>query len=486
MFRTPRLLVVLVMGLLLAPALFSPRMSAVADGPTVPIRDLAFPFDVPILVGETVIWVNEEESLPHDVTSGLPGQPGAGELFRSPLFPPGEAFSFTFTEVGIYDYFCAIHPNMRGTVTVTEGDPLASAPVRLADRLVAAPFEQSALGLLQPRATVVASGLLNPRGFTFAPDGALVVAESGAAPPGAPFIPIPPPPDAAPLTTKTGRISRFDLATGQRTTMSDGLPSSVFLLGDTLGPASVAFLGSDLYVAIAAGPVHGWPFFPSGVYRVNPDGTVRLVGNTDAFNLRNPVAFIAPDEEISNPYDMIAGQDGVWVSDGNVNQVYRITPAGAVSRVADLSTGHPVTTGIARAPDGALIAVELTAAPFVQGSGRILRIGMDGQVTTLFRGTTAATGVAVASDGTIYVVEYSISLGQPPFFQPGSGRVARLTPDGRLETVVGNLASPTMARIGPDRALYVTNFSTNADNGEGQILRVDVGAAPAPVQMPVR
>src|SRR5215218_2135598 len=69
---------------------------------------------------------------------------------------------------------------------------------------------------LPPNATVVASGLLNPRGFTFAPDGALVVAESGSPPAG--FMPLngPPTPMFRPGTTTTGRVSRIDLMSGQR------------------------------------------------------------------------------------------------------------------------------------------------------------------------------------------------------------------------------------------------------------------------------
>jgi hypothetical protein len=332
-----------------------------------------------------------------------------------------------------------------------------------------------ASGLLaQPAgATVVASGLVNPRGFTFAPDGALVVAESGSPVPGFQPVGLPPPPDFHFGVNKTGRVSRVDLATGARTTLVDGLPSATDFLGATLGPTSVAYLGSDLYVAISAGPVHGWPYFPSGAYRVGANGAARLVGNVDAFNLRNPAAFVPPDEEISNPYDMISADGALWMTDGNVNQVVRVAPDGQVARFADLSVGHPVTTGIARLPDGALVVAELTAVPFVQGAGRITRIGPDGQTSELFRGTTAATGVAVAGDGTIYVVEHSISLGQPPFLQPGTGRVARVTASG-LETVVGNLTFPTVARIGPDGALYVANFSVGGDSGEGQILRVDL------------
>jgi plastocyanin len=439
---------------------------AVAEGPTVSIRNFAFPLELAVQPGEAVTWVNEDGAVPHNVVAGSPGSPNTGQAFASPVLQAGQTFTFTFEQPGTFDYFCSLHPNMRGAVVVKAAS--ATAP---AGSLASRPAAQAA-----PPAgtTVVAAGLLNPRGFTFAPDGALVVAESGSAVPGFQPVGVPAPPDFRPPTTKTGRISRFALATGERTTLADNLNSTTYLLGDTLGPSSVAYLGSDLYVSIAAGPVHGWPFFPSGVYRVNPDGTVRLAGNTDAFNLRNPVALVPPDEEISNPYDMVAGDGALVVSDGNANQVYRVVPGEPVSRLVDLSTGHPVTTGLARARDGAIVVAELTAVPFQQGSGRIMRIGPDGQVSELFRGTTAATGVAVTDDGTVYVVEHSVSLGQPPFFQPGTGRVARVTA-GRLETVVDGLTFPTAARIGPDGALYVSNFSVYANGGEGQILRIDLG-----------
>ena len=147
---------------------------------------------------------------------------------------------------------------------------------------------QPASPSLPPNATVVASGLINPRGFTFAPDGALVVAESGAVPDGFESPHGPPTPMFRPATTTTGRVSRVDLATGQRTTLAEGLPSSAGSFGDTLGPSNVAYLGTDLYVLISAGPVHGWPNYPSGVYKVNADGTVRPVANLDAFNSKSP------------------------------------------------------------------------------------------------------------------------------------------------------------------------------------------------------
>ena len=108
----------------------------------------------------------------------------------------------------------------------------------------------------------------------------------------------------------------------------------------------MAFLGSDLYVLQSAGPVHGWPNYPSGVYKVNADGTVRLVANLDAFNSRNPVALIAPDDEISNPFGMVSDGSTLWIAEANRGQVNRVTADGGITRVTDLSTGHPVPTGI--------------------------------------------------------------------------------------------------------------------------------------------
>jgi len=332
---------------------------------------------------------------------------------------------------------------------------------------------QPASPSLPSNAKVVANGLINPRGFTFAPDGALVVAESGAVPDGFEAPHGPPTPMFRPATTTTGRISRIDLSTGERTTLADGLPSSASSFGDTLGPANVAYIGSDLYVLISAGPVHGWPNYASGVYKVNADGTVRMVANLDVFNSKNPVALIPPDDELSNPYDMVAGDGALWITDGNRNQVYKVTPDGTVTRAADLSQGHPVLTGIAAAPGGGVITVELTAVPYVVGSGRVLKTSPTGETSTVARVTTAATGVTVGSDGTVYVVEHAESLGKPPFLSPVSGRLARLSGDGKLETVAGGLNQPTIARLGPDGAVYVANISVDGDHGEGQIIRID-------------
>jgi hypothetical protein len=126
--------------------------------------------------------------------------------------------------------------------------------VLLATVALAAPasLAQPAPPPLPSNAHVVASGLANPRGFTWGPDGALYIAESGTPPAG--FMPPaggPPPPGTPPVTNNNGRVSRV-VPEGARTVLVSGLPVFVGPLGDTLGAANVAFIGNTLYVAISA------------------------------------------------------------------------------------------------------------------------------------------------------------------------------------------------------------------------------------------
>src|SRR5215210_7886394 len=86
------------------------------------LTDTAYqPNPIQVSVGNTVTWTNND-SQPHTVTSGSNGQPdnkfNSSPNF-SPLLNPGQTFSFTFTQAGTYPYFCMLHPNMVGTVSVS-------------------------------------------------------------------------------------------------------------------------------------------------------------------------------------------------------------------------------------------------------------------------------------------------------------------------------------------------------------------------------
>ena len=82
---------------------------------TVSIRDFYFsPAQLTVEPGTTVRWVNEG-SVPHNVIS-TDGGPLASEILQ-----PGSAYQFTFQNPGTYAYYCAIHPAMTASITVTGG-----------------------------------------------------------------------------------------------------------------------------------------------------------------------------------------------------------------------------------------------------------------------------------------------------------------------------------------------------------------------------
>lgn len=75
----------------------------------VAIQSFAFnPVSVEISTGDTVKWTNMD-SATHIIK---------GSTFESGSLAKGDTYEFVFTEPGVYDYICSIHPSMKGTVTV--------------------------------------------------------------------------------------------------------------------------------------------------------------------------------------------------------------------------------------------------------------------------------------------------------------------------------------------------------------------------------
>ena len=86
---------------------------------TIQIRDLACtPLTTSVNQGDTVVWANVEDVMPHNISSGQVGGADAGQLFESPYIMPGDGFSYTFTEAGEYPYYCPLHPTMIGVIKV--------------------------------------------------------------------------------------------------------------------------------------------------------------------------------------------------------------------------------------------------------------------------------------------------------------------------------------------------------------------------------
>lgn len=98
------------------PASTTPDATSDSGAVTVRVAGMRFtPDAVTVRVGESVTWSFEDNDLPHNVTADK----SAPVTFRSPIRTTG-TFTETFTEPGTYAYTCTLHPDMTGTVFVTE------------------------------------------------------------------------------------------------------------------------------------------------------------------------------------------------------------------------------------------------------------------------------------------------------------------------------------------------------------------------------
>jgi plastocyanin len=337
-----------------------------------------------------------------------------------------------------------------------------------------------------PASTVVASGLTNPRGMTWGADGTLFVALAGSGGPNA----------ATEETGTTAAIGPFSggltgavAAIGADTCpvpIATGLPSTATGMGDVLGADDVAILGDQLYASVdGGGAVHGNADNPSGVYRLLADGTSELVADLSAWTRANPVAEVPGDDDPDAiGYSMVADEAAglLWVADPNLGQIVSVTPDGVITRVADLSAGHPVPTRMTPDGEGGVYIGTLTAVPFPDGAAKVMHVAADGTVSDVWTGLTTVVDVAVGADGTLYALEMSTgNLAEPPFLQPGSGRIVHQTGPDSLEVVVEGLMLPVSFELGPDGAWYVALPAIGANGGEGMIVQFGGAAAATPV-----
>ena len=96
---------------------------AKAETRGVSIKSFAFsPATVTAKVGESVRWINDEDAVPHTVTTEAFGG------FTSPTMRPGDSFTQAFATAGAYQYFCIIHPRIRGVVLVGDATGAPSTP----------------------------------------------------------------------------------------------------------------------------------------------------------------------------------------------------------------------------------------------------------------------------------------------------------------------------------------------------------------------
>ena len=92
------------------------HVSAGSDEPKIIIKDYKFvPQKITIKRGQTLIWENQEKRQYHSVWFKALGEEEPADY----LFPE-DTYERVFEETGSFPYRCGPHPEMTGTVHVTE------------------------------------------------------------------------------------------------------------------------------------------------------------------------------------------------------------------------------------------------------------------------------------------------------------------------------------------------------------------------------
>jgi len=355
--------------------------------------------------------------------------------------------------------------------------------------VAAAAFAVPALAAAQSVETL-ASGLSNPRGIAFAPNGELFVVEMGVGGPGpctpSPVFPFPPR-----CYGETGALTR--IAPGgvpgfER--VATGLPSLVLPTGAAEGgPADVSFHGMAAYVQIGWGgdPARRADLGPAGaqfgtLIRVEPSGRRQTLADVAAHEIQeNPYG--GPID--TNPYGVLALPGRRIVADAGANALIEVAADGSTHTLAVLAPvapgdRDPVPTAVTEGPDGAFYVGQLTGFPFWRGTSSVLRVANDGSTIEVYAGGfTAVVDLAVAADHALYVLE--VGAGQVPPFPPpnpglGIGRLVRQCLGGAQEVLLEGLDSPVGVALGPDGAVYLTNHGQSPTDGE--VLRIRPAPCP--------
>jgi hypothetical protein len=358
----------------------------------------------------------------------------------------------------------------RGRVNGLRDNPVCVEPLESRQHLD---------GALATDVSVVMSGLDNPRGMSFGPQGALYVVEAGrGGGPGAPSIS----PRGTPLYYgPTGAVSR--LWKGEQERVASGLPSLALENGNEGGGANgISFNGvGNAYVTVGFGadPSLRSNLGSAGadfaqLIRLKPNGKWSAVTDLGTYE-----ASANPDgrQVDTNPFGVLAAPGGsAVVTDAGGNSLLRVDNHGSISRLAVMPilppsqafSGDPVPTGFAVGPDGAYYIGILSGAPFRDGAANVYRVA-PGEDPTVFRGGfKTIIDVDFDSHGNLYVLQHSSG----PAGLAGPGSLVRVAPDGTRHTVLGGLTAPTSFALESHGVLYVTNFGVSA--GQGQVLRVVV------------
>jgi hypothetical protein len=336
----------------------------------------------------------------------------------------------------------------------------------------------------QPLPTVMATGLDNPRGLAFGPDGMLYVVEAGRGGTSALCLPTP-----TGMGTRcfgaSAAVTRIT-APGVHQRVLTGLPSLAVPSGaEATGPQDIAFGFGRAFITVGSGgdPALLAPFraanIPFGrLLQVSLQGVITPLVDVAAHETANNPE---PAHVDSNAFGLEILSDRGVMTDAGGNSLLQVDTSLTISTLAVFPPRNvigpggveipmeAVPTSIAEGPDGSLYVGELTGFPFPVGGARVYRVpATGGTPVVVAEGFTNIIDIAIGADGASYVLEHDANS----LLAPGNtGRLTKIGPFGqRTELATGQLFAPGKMAIGPDNAIYVTVNASSA--GSGGVLRI--------------
>ena len=331
---------------------------------------------------------------------------------------------------------------------------------------------QLASGASSATVQVVASGLNNPRGIEIGPDGAVYIAEAGAA--GTKMCQKGP--EGEQCLGFTGSIDRVAGGTKSRYGagfLSGGGRDGSFSVG--MDDVAIAPDGTVYGIMSTPGldPEHFGPQVAAQagyVMRIDRGGKTAVGENVTKYEVgHNP----AKDNVDSDPYGIAWSPLGLAVADAAGNSLLLLHPNGTLSCLMTFKAENFGGHYAQRVPttvvwhDGAFYVGELGGGGTPNGQSHVWKVVPGQGKTMVATGLTAITGLAFGPDGSMYVSEltkHGLAAAEKGDL---AGAIIRIWPDGHRTTIAPpELVAPAGIAVAGDNTIYVVTGSVFASKGK--------------------